>query len=133
MSEEFLEDRINEEEVLKILKEATNNLFNKEVGKEELSFRQGYQVAVQTFAFKFKEKNKEIERLNKELEYSDFCNKQLRDTITNLEYKVQRLEEDLKELKVKKKIGGVVSLEELESYLPQNEYEAMEQDLLFKD
>lgn len=42
---------------------------------------------------------KEIERLNKELEYSDFCNKQLRDTIANLEYKTKRLEEDLKELK----------------------------------
>lgn len=43
--------------------------------------------------------NADIEKENKELreevEYLNYCNDELRKTITNLKYKIKRLEEDL--------------------------------------
>jgi len=41
----------------------------------------------------------EIEKLKEDLEYSNHCEQQMRKTITNLEYKITTLEEQLKEVK----------------------------------
>lgn len=38
---------------------------------------------------------KENKELHEELEYLNYCNDELRKTITNLKYKIKRLEEDL--------------------------------------
>lgn len=39
-------------------------------------------------------KDKKIERLQEDLEYSNYCNEELRKKITNLKYKIKLLEED---------------------------------------
>jgi predicted nucleic acid-binding Zn-ribbon protein len=38
----------------------------------------------------------EINKLQEELEYEQYCNEQLRKKITNLKYKIERLENELK-------------------------------------
>ena len=53
----------------------------------------------ETLAKSIKAKDKEIEKLKEDLEYSNHCEEQMRKTITNLEYKITTLEEQLKEVK----------------------------------
>ena len=38
----------------------------------------------------------DIKLLKEEIEYEQYCNEQLRNKITNLEYKIKRLENELK-------------------------------------
>lgn len=38
--------------------------------------------------------DKTIKQLEEDLEYEQYCNKQLRDKITNLEYKIKKIEEE---------------------------------------
>ena len=48
-----------------------------------------------------------ITKLQEENQYSDYCNEQLRKKIVNLDYKIEKLEEDNNELKerIKEMIG----------------------------
>lgn len=46
----------------------------------------------------------ETQQYQEELEYEHYCNEQLRNKITNLEYKIKRLEEDNKQKQVLDKI-----------------------------
>lgn len=46
----------------------------------------------------------ETQQYQEELEYEHYCNEQLRNKITNLEYKIKRLEEDNKQKEVLDKI-----------------------------
>ena len=46
----------------------------------------------------------ETQQYQEELEYEHYCNEQLRNKITNLEYKIKRLEEDNKQKEIIDKI-----------------------------
>lgn len=50
----------------------------------------------------------ELDKYKKEIEYEQHCNEQLRNKITNLEYKIKRLEEDNKYKEVLDKIKEIL-------------------------
>ena len=77
--------------------------YGKEIEKEELFMKNYTEEQLKTTFQKSYQRYKNhkilldyITNLQEENEYSNYCNEELRKKITNLEYKIERLENELK-------------------------------------
>lgn len=68
---------------------------NREI-KETIDYLKAHE---NNLAFRINELLKYFDELQKENEYSNYCNEELRKKITNLKYKIELLEQENEELK----------------------------------
>lgn len=68
---------------------------NREI-KETIDYLKAHE---DNLAFRINELLKYLDELQKENEYSNYCNEELRKKITNLKYKIELLEQENEELK----------------------------------